>query len=92
MSTIQELVNLGRDLGYQGEELRKFVSQEQVRQWEEREQELEERKEREAIIREEQENQRQEQEKQRQHILALENLQLEKLKPKPLEILLTRIS
>ena len=70
MTSIQDLISLGRDLGYQTEDLQKFVSSEQARQREEREQARIEK-------REKDETDRAEREKERQHALALEQLKLQ---------------
>lgn len=43
MTSIQQLIFLGGDLGYQGEALQRFVSSGQERQWDEREQSRRER-------------------------------------------------
>lgn len=69
MTAIQDLISPGRDLGYQGEELQKFVSSQQAQQREERDQAR--RWKREEAEREE------EREKERQHVLALEQLKLQ---------------
>lgn len=67
MSSIQELIKIGRELGYKDDELRSFVSEEQARQRDEREQERQERRDRE-------EKEREEREKEREHALAVERL------------------
>ena len=41
MSTLKDLVALGKELGYEGESLRSFIQEEQVRQRDERARERE---------------------------------------------------
>ena len=88
MSSIQELLRIGRELGYEDEELRSFVSSEQARLRDEREQERQERREREERERddrdkerlreqEKEERERLEREREREHVLALERLKLQ---------------
>ncbi|XP_050704378.1 drebrin-like [Eriocheir sinensis] len=86
MSSIQELVKLGRELGYDGDELKSFVSDEQARLRDERELERRNRKEKEEREREEREREREreererereDREREREHALALERLKLQ---------------
>ncbi|XP_050708919.1 uncharacterized protein LOC126993819 [Eriocheir sinensis] len=88
MSSIQELVKLGRELGYDGDELKSFVSDEQARLRDERELERRNRKEKEEREREEREREREreerererereDREREREHALALELLKLQ---------------
>ena len=46
MATIQDLITFGRELDYEGDELKQFVSTEQASQREEREKERREKRER----------------------------------------------